>query len=495
MWAFTIWDNLKKELWISRDRMGVKPLYYMFHDDFFIVCSELKCLMPIINLQPNFKEIYAYLLDGPCEAHPETFFDKTYQLPAGHNAIFKTNSGDRELVFEKYWELSFPSEESTFSTKKLKELSEQYYYLLEDAVRVRLYADVKVGCALSGGLDSSSITYLADNITKKANHSGKVITFSNIYKSEDEKYCDETEFIDTLVGFLGLESYRDTPNNDRILEMNDKGLWIEENCYDKLNISAFNSYLICKKNGIKVALDGQGADEQLGGYKRFWYSYFYSRPKWRVEYLVSLFKRVIPPSKALYYGFFNKKFIINRLENRSITVDELNGDNFRDSRNILSPKDYFTAVNAATHLSTKNSLKKLLRQIDSNSMAWSVESRQPFMDYRLVEFLNDLPDVYKMHGGWTKYISRIAFNDKLPGRITWRKDKMGWPMPLKEWIQGDVKHRMKRSIKESNIIQEIRVKYKYEDIYKKPNSLQGSNLRYFIRLYNISRVEKLFMKH
>ena len=128
-------------------------------------------------------------------------------------------------------------------------------------------------------------------------------------------------------------------------------------------------------------------------------------------------------------------------------------------------------------------------------MAMSVESRQPFMDYRLVEFLNDLPDVYKMHGGWTKYISRIAFNEKLPGRITWRKDKMGWPMPLKEWIQGDVKHRMKRSIKESNIIQEIRVKYKCEDIYNKSNSFQGSNLRYFIRLYNISRVERLFMKH
>jgi asparagine synthase (glutamine-hydrolysing) len=495
MWAFVVWDNVEKSLWISRDRFGVKPLYYMFHDDFFIVCSELKCLMPIINLQPNFREIYAYLLDGPSEAHPDTFYDKAYRFPAGHSAIFKANSGDSDLFFEKYWELLFPSEERTFSEMKLKELAEQYYYLLEDAVRIRHYADVKVGCALSGGLDSSSITYLADTIIKKANHSGKVITFSNIYKNENEKYCDETEFIDSLVEYLGLESYKDTPNNDMILEINDKGLWMEENCYDRLNVSAFNSYLICKKNGIKVAMDGQGADEQLGGYKRFWYSYFYFRPKCRVEYLVSLLKRVIPLSKALHYGFFSKEFIAKRSEHRVAMFDELNNNNFRDSRNILSPKKYLSSINAATHWSMKNSLKKLLRQIDSNSMACSIESRQPFMDYRLVEFLNDLPDVYKMHGGWTKYISRIAFNGKLPESITWRKDKMGWPMPLDEWIKGDVKHRMKRSIKESNIIQEIRDKYKYEDIYDKSNVIQGSNLRYFIRLYNISRVERLFLKH
>ena len=495
MWAFTIWDNLKKELWISRDRMGVKPLYYMFHDGFFIVCSELKCLMPIINLQPNFREIHAYLLRGPSETHPETFFEKAYRFPAGHSAIFKTNSGDRDLVFEKYWELSLPSEERTFSTKKLKELSEQYYYLLEDAVRIRHYADVKVGCALSGGLDSSSLSYLAERIVNENGKAGEVVTFSNVYREEDEKYCDESEYIDIMVKHLNVKSFRGAPENKDVLLLNDRGLWHEENCYDKLNVSAFNTYSVSKRNGIKVTLDGQGADEQLAGYERFWYSYFHTRSKFRTEYLVSLYKRVIPLKVALYYGFFNKKFITNRLEKRSITIDELNGDNFIDSRNTLSPKDYFTTVNAATHWSTINSLKKLLRQTDSNSMAMSVESRQPFMDYRLVEFLNVLPDVYKMHGGWTKYISRIAFNGKLPDRITWRKDKMGWPMPLKEWIRGDISDGMNRSIMESNLLKELKSKYKYEYLHENNLSkLQGTYLRHFIRLYNVSRVGKLFFK-
>jgi len=208
-----------------------------------------------------------------------------------------------------------------------------------------------------------------------------------------------------------------------------------------------------------------------------------------------LFRGVIPLRIALYYGFFNKQFITNRLENRPITIDGLKGVDFRDSRNTLSPKDYFTAVNVATHWSTINSLKKLLREIDSNSMALSIESRQPFMDYRLVEFLNDLPDVYKMHGGWTKYISRIAFNGKLPESITWRKDKMGWPTPLKEWIRGDILDGMNRSINESNLLQELKSKYKYEYLHgNNLDKLQGTILRHFIRLYNVSRVGKLFFK-
>jgi asparagine synthase (glutamine-hydrolysing) len=117
------------------------------------------------------------------------------------------------------------------------------------------------------------------------------------------------------------------------------------------------------------------------------------------------------------------------------------------------------------------------------------------MDYRLVEFLNVLPDVYKMHGGWTKYILRIAFNGRLPDRITWRKDKMGWPIPLKEWIQGDVKHRMKRSINESNLLQELKSKYKYEYLHENNSGkLQGMVLKHFVRLYNVSRVGKLFFE-
>ena len=345
-------------------------------------------------------------------------------------------------------------------------------------------------------MDSSSLSYLAERIVNQNGKAGEVVTFSNVYREEDEKYCDESKYIDIMVKHLNVKSFRGAPENKDVLLLNDRGLWHEENCYDNFNVSAFNTYSVSKRNGIKVTLDGQGADEQLAGYKRFWYSYFYTRPKFRIEYFVSLYKRVIPLRIALYYGFFSKEFITTRLENCPRTNDKLNGDDFRDSRNTLSPKDYFNAVNVATHWSTINSLKKLLREIDSNSMALSIESRQPFMDYRLVEFLNALPDVYKMHGGWTKYISRIAFDGKLPDTITWRRDKMGWPTPLKEWIRGDVLDGMNRSIMESNLLQELKSKYNYEYIHgNNSDRSKGMNLRHFIRLYNVSRLERLFFKY
>ena len=493
MWALTIWDNLRKTFWISRDRLGVKPLYYMFHDDSFIVCSEIKSILPIIQPRPNFREIFAYLVDGPSEIHPETFFDKACRFPAGHSAIFKTNSGDRDLIFEKYWELPLPSEERTFSTKKLKGLSEQYYYLLEDAVRVRLYADVTVGCALSGGLDSSSITFQANDIIKKSNKNEEVITFSNVYSNKIEKYCDESEYIDMLVNYLGLKSFKETPESQDILRINDKGLWFEENCYDKFNISAFNSYSVCKKNGIKVSLDGQGADEQLAGYKRYWYNYFSSRPKMRIEFVISFLKGIIPYKSAIFYSFLSKTSE-RKWQDSPVPINSSGLDReYRLYRKVLGEENYLTTINQATNWSMKHSLKKLLRQIDGNSMAWSVESRQPFMDYRLVEFLSNLPDTYKLYKGWTKYITRIAFEGKLPNKITWRKDKMGWPMPLKEWVSGDVMLSMKKEIQESILIMDLSEMYRHLKIDgNRLSDLHEEALRYFIRYYNVARVGRLF---
>jgi len=493
MWALTIWDNLKKTLWISRDRFGVKPLYYMFHDDFFAVCSEIKSIMPVVKPVPNFAEINAYIVDGPSEAHSDTFFHGAYRFPAGHSSTYNLKDKERELRFQKYWELGPPIQDNSFSKKKLHEYADQYYHLLRDAVRIRLYADVKIGCALSGGLDSSSITFFANNITKMIKNAGKVMTFSNIYRNEDEKYCDESEYIDIVVNYLGVKAFKDTPSNNMVLELNDKGLWHEENCYDKFNVSAYNTYSICKKSGIKVALDGQGADEQLAGYKRFWYNYFSSRPKLRIEYARSFLSAGIPLKMSMYYAFFGNSFSGSSDRNGFNVIDNSPVDDFRRSRNVLFSNRYNDTVNMATNWSMKNSLKKLLRQIDGNSMAWSIESRQPFMDYRLVEYLNSIPDVYKLYGGWTKYISRVALKGKLPDRIIWRKDKKGWPMPLKEWVSGDVLISMKKEILASSLVMDLSEMHRHLKIDdNRLADLHKSALRYFIRYYNVARVGKLF---
>ena len=167
---------------------------------------------------------------------------------------------------------------NSFSERKLKIYSEEYYSLLKD------FCKNKALCRCEGWLctfrvawDSSSISYLADRIVNENGKSGEVVTVSNVYREEDEKYCDESEYIDIMVKHLKVKSFRGAPENKDALLINDRCLWHEENCYEKFNVQALNTYSVCKMNGIKVALDGQGADEQLAGYKRFWYSYFYAR--------------------------------------------------------------------------------------------------------------------------------------------------------------------------------------------------------------------------
>ena len=492
MWAFVLWDNKEKTLWVSRDRFGIKPLYYMFNDDFFIVCSEIKAILPILKLHPNIKEFYAYLLDGPSESHPETFFKNVYRFPTGCSATYSVKEKKKSLFFKNYWKL-FPLDydNSTFSKKRLREYADEYYFLLEDAVRKRLRADVNVGCALSGGLDSSSITYIANKLRDEAGIAEKIITFSNVYSELNEKYCDESGFIDKVVDFLGVESHRALPRKKDILTMNDKGIWYGENCNDKLNIAPFNTFMICSDIGLKVTLDGQGADEQLGGYGRFWNNYFSTTSKLKFDYWTSMLRKPISLKDALSFAFFSREHFkskhIMTMKDYQINLNRILDREYRLSRNIFKNDYYFTNVNNAFNWSINNSVKKLLRIMDFNSMAFSVETRQPFMDYRLIKFLNNLPSAYKLHMGWSKYIARIAFSDKLPHEIVWRRDKQGWPMPLREWVEGDIGTVISREIQRNAFLNEIlnRHKIKFDDYSSIP-------LRLFFRLYNIARVGDIF---
>ena len=432
MWALVIWDNVEKLLWISRDRFGVKPLYYMFHDEFFIVCSEIKSIMPIIDLQPNFQEMYAFLLDGQSEANDETFFKNVYRFPSGYSAFYKVREDLKEIKFDRYWELESPTNENSFSERRLKDSSEEYYYLLKDAVRIRLFADVKVSCALSGGLDSSSITFLADQIIREnGNNTESLVTVSNVYKNEKYSDCDESSFIDSVVNILNIKSFKSEPDDTQLREKNDYGLWCHENCHEWLSVAYLNTFEICKRHNIKVNLDGQGADETNAGYPRYWRNAF-AMQSFNKEYLTSLLFAPISYRQKIRSvfrrdGTSTPGSIIKKRFGIKIN------DEYRAKR-VIKDKFVGISVNEALQNSITFNLKILLRNVDSDSMANSIESRQPFMDYRLISFLNSIPSNYKLHNGWTKYLARIAFKGKLPNNIVWRKDKMGWPQPIRQWL-------------------------------------------------------------
>ena len=477
MWAFVIWDNYEKRLWISRDRFGVKPLYYMFDEGFLIVCSEIKSIIPIQELTPNLQEIYSYFVDGPSEAHKETFFNSIYRFPSGCSATYSLRSKSESLVFDKYWKLDHPSKENSFSMKRLKEYTDEYLYLLRDAVKIRLYADVKVSCALSGGLDSSSITYLAYQILKEQGKStDALMTVSNVYKDKDYSHCDESKFIDHIVNKLNIINYRSEPDLDGLSQKNNAGLWYYESCYDYLPFSGLNTFDICKKNNIKVNLDGQGADEILAGYPRYWMNYFATQPV-SIDFLLSLFNAPIKIKKKIKYVLK-----IGKIRNTELLYENIfkNMDGVCHSVRHNKNKITLRTINQELHHSVEANLKDRLRKVDFYSMFSSIESRQPFMDYRLISFLNEVPSTYKMKNGWTKYLARMAFKDKLPDNIVWRKDKLGWPQPTNELLSGAFGLKACDSIKKSIFMRDV-----FGGISDKNLNLLKKYPRYFFRLYNV----------
>jgi len=486
MWAFALWDNKEKLLWISRDRFGVKPLYYMFHDEFFIVCSEIKSIMPITDLQPNLQEMYAYLLDGQSESHPETFFDKVLRFPSGHSATYRAKNGPKELAFDKYWELEQHQYDNSFSERKLKNYSEEYYSLLKDSVRIRLYADVKVSCALSGGLDSSSITFLAYHVLKEQGGNSETLsTVSNIYKRKEYRYCDESYYIDSMMDALDIQNFKDEPNDSQLKQINDYGLWCCETGYDFLYAAAMNTFEICRRNNIKVNLDGQGADEIAAGYPRYWRNYFATQSFMCNDYLTSIFCSPLTRKQKVRSIFR----IDNPLTPGSIVENmiKIKIDKDYRAKRVIEDRFIGISVNKALHNSITFNLKIHLRNVDFCSMANSIESRQPFMDYRLISFLNSIPSNYKLRKGWTKYLARIAFNGKLPDNIVWRKDKLGWPQPRKNWFFGNYGQQAWNEIKRSRFLEDF-VGMKIDDDIRFTKGVY----RPFFRLYNLLRHHEMF---
>ncbi|RJR38279.1 MAG: asparagine synthase (glutamine-hydrolyzing) [Desulfobacteraceae bacterium] len=488
MWAVVIWDREERSLWVSRDRFGVKPLFYSLRPDFLVICSEIKSILPLAAVEPNLQEACAYLLDGPNESHAETLYRGIRRFPAGASCFYRPGSPPGELSFDRFYELEAPACRESFSEKKLQRYSEEYYHLLKDAVGLRLHADVKVSCALSGGLDSSSITHLARELAVESGKpAAQLATVSNIYTHPATKSCDESGFIDLAVERLSVGNLKGEPDYETIGSMNDYGLWCYENCYDELPAAAMNTFKICRRHDIKVNLDGQGADEITGGYLRYWSNYFAAEPKTSSDYLLSLLRAPVSlreKTKALLR--------VKGRNNTNLFFRKRIGDRVLQSylKDRISQQRYGEVpVNRALHLSVQHNLKKLLRNVDCYSMAISVESRQPFMDYRLIEFMNGLPSCYKLRGGWTKYIARIAFRDKLPDAIVWRKDKMGWPQPIGFFVSECMGARIQETIKNSRFLEDV-----VGGIDDCDMEWLMARPKLCLRMYNLARTHHIFME-
>ena len=480
MWAFVIHDRVKNNFFIARDRFGIKPFYY-YQDDCFVFASEIKSILEYSSAkaQPNMDYLQDYLKEGPKEYKKETAFKGVFRFP--HSSYLVADAGEltEELKPIVYWTLKPNLIDEKFNTVRAQKLAEEYYELLLDAVRLRLRADVKVGSALSGGLDSSSIVYLVNQQLKSLGKEELQETFSSVYRTEGTQNCDESIYIDLLAKELHVNSNQIEPIEAEVPVEHEKVIWNMENPPESTCMSGWHTFKKVAQTDVIVTLDGQGADEQLAGYLKYIHVYLTSLNIIDFYKEITYFFKIPGAKKHILAAFlmnhfkllFGKKaleFIVKRVFKKDL---ELN-------------------LNQTLATETMTSLITLIHYSDHASMGHSIESRMPFMDFRLVEFLASVPGCYKMHNGWTKYLARLAFDKKIPDEICWRKDKMGWSIPEDHWFRGRLKSWFIKKIKNSNLLSVLEPAFNIEKEIKTTVSISK-----LTRRLNISVFEKRFFDH
>lgn len=469
MWAFAIFDIKKEIIFISRDRFGIKPLYFFQDENNFIFASEIKALLENKNVTttPNITYLKKYYDSGAKENLRETSFTNIYRFKFSSYVILSSKNFTEKISEISFWDYEVNTSIEEYNHNEALKYAQKYFFLLKDAVRIRLRADVNISTTLSGGIDSSSILYLINEIKKKDKKSYKIETFSTVYNSKETKQCDESYYINLITNHLGIKSNKIEPNIMEVPKLHSKVIKFWETPNDGLGMSGINTFKLIQNSKIKVVLEGQGADEQQAGYLNYIINFLYHMPLQRLFVEFKKIKNIQGMHRYLSIGIIFSLMV--KIFGKKISFLIIK---------MLTGKDmsqYTMHLNNRLKHDCNNGLINLIHYADRRSMMYSIEARLPFMDYRLVEFTAKIPAVYKIHNGWTKYFARLAFDEKLPNEITWRKDKMGWPTPTRFWLNGELSNWFFSSVKNSIFINKN---------FKK--EISNLDLKKMIRLLNIS---------
>ena len=280
MWAFVIYDRIKQQLFISRDRLGVKPFFYTYSrgKGYFAFASEIKALLalPGMRAEANREVCQSYLLYDCVENTNTTFFENIYRLPPASNLVLnlaqikKQGLSGLQKNITRYWNLQVNNERHAPKEEEIKSKAEEFYDLFTDAVKIRLRADVRVGTALSGGLDSSSNVYVINQLLKQGQAAGvgdRQYSFSSVFSRPDEKDADESYFIDMITRYLDINNIKVIPSPERLQREIESVIYHQDEPFGSTSIFAqWCVFSLPRPNGVLVTLDGQGADEQLAGY-------------------------------------------------------------------------------------------------------------------------------------------------------------------------------------------------------------------------------------
>lgn len=428
MFAFAIYDSEREEVFGARDRYGIKPFYYCLTDELFIFASEIPPILDTggITPTPDNQVIFDYLVFNRTDQTENTFFAGIKKLQHGHSFLIKNGA----LKIKKWYDLR----ERVKRAAPFKD-AEEYRELLSSAVGLRLRSDVPVGVCLSGGLDSSSIT----SILLKDYRKDELNTFSAVYRKGE--VGDESEFINEYIPFVKNMHLVYPTATDVLKDLSD---FVKIHAEPIPGLSPYAQYKVMQsaKGNVVVTLDGQGADEELAGYPYFYGFYF--KDLLRSFQLKLLFKELSSYWKIHHSAFGYKAFLFFLLPKSIRTKVRANEYGYIDEKFV---NDYSQTNSIAGNLYGSNSLQDalldhfeyklehLLKWDDRNSMANSIESRVPFLDYRLVERTLASSSSKKIKDGITKNILRKAMKGTLPEKIRNRMDKMGFETPQDAWFR------------------------------------------------------------
>ncbi len=434
MWSLALWDARARTLVVSRDRLGVKPFYYRFDGTEFAFASEPAGLLALAPAAPAPGAIGRLIAAARVDEGEETFFQDVRSLPAAHYA----RVGRTGIERTRFWDLP-----AAAGSAAPADAAEELHDLLADAVRLRLRSDVPVGTCLSGGIDSSSIVALGTRLL------GAPLDAYSVAYEEGEAF-DERPHMRTLVATTGARHHLTVPRGDDLRAELDRVARIQgEPAAGPGVYSQWHVMRVARENAAKVLLDGQGADELFAGYFAFYYPL-------RLRDLIAAGEIAAAAElarTAVQHGH-------SRLEVAARAAEPwIPAALFRRGREwlgagdwarVLTPElaaaaraaapepgraprgDELTARQAADVRSLL--LPSLLRYEDRNSMAFSIEARVPFLDYRVVEFAFRLPAAAKLAGGVTKRVLRDAMRGIVPESILARTDKRGFETPVVRWL-------------------------------------------------------------
>jgi asparagine synthase (glutamine-hydrolysing) len=481
MWAFCIYDPEKQLCFASRDRFGVKPFYYINNNQLFAFASEQKAFtvsgLAAPDIHPN--ALYDYLINGQAETGAANFFKDITELLPGTSLLYDLRT--KHITITGYYHLQ---DHLTLENDGLDEktLIEKISSVFENSVRLRLRSDVEVGTCLSGGIDSSALAVTISEITGRP-----VYCFTSVFRNQA---FNEEHFADTVAKKINARHFKMEPSLPGFLEEVDDLIYSQDvPIWDTSTYAQYKVMQLAKQQGIKVVLDGQGADEIFAGY------HHHFAAKWsnlisQANYMAAL-KDMKHANKTIpnAFLFYTKERLKQAYHFNKGQFSLFFKNDFIKSGDMQNPLQHFKDVNQTLINDIyKTRLRSFLKCEDRCGMWHSVESRTPFSDdVELINLLFSFNGNKKIKNGVSKYLLREAVKDKLPKEIYTRYDKKGFETPMQQWMQT-LRPQLLSEIKAAD--------FEFVD-YKKLEKTDPNNVfqnKLLFKLFVLNRWHKVFAK-